>query len=59
VTGNPVRREIEALPAPAQRMAGRSGPLRVLVVGGSLGARVLNQTLPQALALLPADNARS
>ena len=54
VTGNPVRAEIEALPAPAQRFAGRSGPLRVLVVGGSLGARVLNETVPQALALLDA-----
>ncbi|MEF7614858.1 undecaprenyldiphospho-muramoylpentapeptide beta-N-acetylglucosaminyltransferase [Aquincola sp. MAHUQ-54] len=52
VTGNPVRAEIEALPVPAQRFAGRSGPLRVLVVGGSLGARVLNQTLPAALALI-------
>jgi UDP-N-acetylglucosamine--N-acetylmuramyl-(pentapeptide) pyrophosphoryl-undecaprenol N-acetylglucosamine transferase len=55
VTGNPVRAEIEALPAPAERYAGRSGPLKLLVVGGSLGARVLNETLPQALALLPAD----
>ena len=55
VTGNPVRAEIEALPAPAQRYAGRSGPLRLLVVGGSLGAQVLNQTLPQALAALPAE----
>jgi UDP-N-acetylglucosamine--N-acetylmuramyl-(pentapeptide) pyrophosphoryl-undecaprenol N-acetylglucosamine transferase len=55
VTGNPVRAEIEALPAPADRFASRSGPLKVLVVGGSLGARVLNETLPQALALLPAD----
>jgi UDP-N-acetylglucosamine--N-acetylmuramyl-(pentapeptide) pyrophosphoryl-undecaprenol N-acetylglucosamine transferase len=54
VTGNPVRAEIEALPEPAQRFAGRQGPLRLLVVGGSLGAQVLNQTLPQALALLPA-----
>lgn len=54
VTGNPVRAEIEALPDPAQRYAGRSGPLRVLVVGGSLGARVLNETLPQALAMLDA-----
>lgn len=53
VTGNPVRAEIEALPAPAERWAGRSGPLRLLVVGGSLGAQVLNQTLPAALALLP------
>ncbi|MCW5634793.1 MAG: undecaprenyldiphospho-muramoylpentapeptide beta-N-acetylglucosaminyltransferase [Rubrivivax sp.] len=52
VTGNPVRAEIEALPAPAERYAGRSGPLALLVVGGSLGARVLNETLPAALALL-------
>jgi UDP-N-acetylglucosamine--N-acetylmuramyl-(pentapeptide) pyrophosphoryl-undecaprenol N-acetylglucosamine transferase len=55
VTGNPVRAEIEALPAPAERYAGRSGPLKLLVVGGSLGARVLNETLPQAIARLPAD----
>ena len=54
VTGNPVRAEIEALPEPATRYAGRSGPLRLLVVGGSLGAQVLNETLPAALALLPA-----
>lgn len=54
VTGNPVRAEIEALPAPAQRYAGRSGPLRVLVVGGSLGAQALNRVLPAALAALPA-----
>ena len=54
VTGNPVRAEIEALPEPAQRFQGRQGPLHLLVVGGSLGAQVLNQTLPQALALLPA-----
>ena len=53
VTGNPVRAEIEALPMPALRFAGRAGPLRLLVVGGSLGARVLNQCLPQALALCP------
>jgi len=54
VTGNPVRAEIEALAPPAQRYAGREGALRLLVVGGSLGARVLNQTVPAALALLPA-----
>ena len=53
VTGNPVRAEIEALPAPVLRFAGRSGPLRLLVVGGSLGARVLNECVPQALALWP------
>jgi UDP-N-acetylglucosamine--N-acetylmuramyl-(pentapeptide) pyrophosphoryl-undecaprenol N-acetylglucosamine transferase len=52
VTGNPVRAEIESMAEPAARYAGRSGPLKVLVVGGSLGARVLNETLPQALALI-------
>jgi len=52
VTGNPVRTEIEAMPVPAERFAGRTGPLRVLVVGGSLGAKVLNDTLPEALARL-------
>ena len=55
VTGNPVRGEIEALPAPALRFAGRNGPLRLLVVGGSLGARVLNDCVPRALALCPQD----
>jgi UDP-N-acetylglucosamine--N-acetylmuramyl-(pentapeptide) pyrophosphoryl-undecaprenol N-acetylglucosamine transferase len=52
--GNPVRQDLAALPTPAQRYGGRSGPLRLLVVGGSLGAQVLNETLPAALALLPA-----
>jgi UDP-N-acetylglucosamine--N-acetylmuramyl-(pentapeptide) pyrophosphoryl-undecaprenol N-acetylglucosamine transferase len=51
-TGNPVRREIAALEDPAARFAGRSGPLRVLVVGGSLGAQALNEGVPRALALL-------
>ncbi|MEV9470585.1 UDP-N-acetylglucosamine--N-acetylmuramyl-(pentapeptide) pyrophosphoryl-undecaprenol N-acetylglucosamine transferase, partial [Klebsiella pneumoniae] len=46
VTGNPVRKEIIALPQPAQRYAGRSGPLKILVVGGSLGAKVLNDNVP-------------
>lgn len=55
VTGNPVRAEIEALPAPDKRFARRQGPLRMLVVGGSLGARVLNDTVPAALALLPKE----
>ncbi len=55
VTGNPVRAEIEALPLPVQRFAGRGGALRVLVVGGSLGARVLNECVPKALALLDAN----
>ena len=52
VTGNPVRQAILDLPAPAQRFAGRGGPLRVLVVGGSLGAKVLNDSVPAALALI-------
>ncbi|SHH25322.1 undecaprenyldiphospho-muramoylpentapeptide beta-N-acetylglucosaminyltransferase [Massilia sp. CF038] len=55
VTGNPVRKEILAMDAPAQRFAQRSGPLRILVVGGSLGAKVLNDSIPAALALLPAE----
>jgi UDP-N-acetylglucosamine--N-acetylmuramyl-(pentapeptide) pyrophosphoryl-undecaprenol N-acetylglucosamine transferase len=54
VMGNPVRREVCALPEPERRYAGRTGPLRLLVVGGSLGAQALNTVLPQALALLPA-----
>jgi len=53
VTGNPVREAIALLPAPARRFAGRSGPLKLLVVGGSLGAKVLNDTLPLALQRLP------
>lgn len=51
--GNPVRADIAALPEPAVRMADRSGPLRILVVGGSLGAAALNDAVPQALALMP------
>ena len=53
--GNPLRAAFLQQPAPATRFAGRSGPLRVLVVGGSLGAKALNDTVPQALALIPAD----
>lgn len=51
--GNPVRGSIAALPDPGLRYAARTGPLRVLVVGGSLGAQALNAAMPQALALLP------
>jgi UDP-N-acetylglucosamine--N-acetylmuramyl-(pentapeptide) pyrophosphoryl-undecaprenol N-acetylglucosamine transferase len=54
VTGNPVRAGIESLAAPQQRFAGRSGVLRLLVVGGSLGARILNECVPQAIALMSA-----
>ena len=53
--GNPIRDDIVALPPPEQRFAGRTGPLRVLVLGGSLGAAALNSCVPQALALLRAD----
>lgn len=55
VTGNPVRKEISMLPAPAQRYAARSGNLHVLVIGGSLGAKILNETVPAALTNLPAE----
>ncbi|MEO0996264.1 MAG: undecaprenyldiphospho-muramoylpentapeptide beta-N-acetylglucosaminyltransferase [Pseudomonadota bacterium] len=47
--GNPVRREIAALPPPAERLAARDGPLRLLVLGGSLGALALNRQVPAAL----------
>jgi len=52
-TGNPVRSDIAALAPPEQRFAGRAGRLRILVVGGSLGAQALNEALPKAVALLP------
>ncbi|TAK48776.1 MAG: undecaprenyldiphospho-muramoylpentapeptide beta-N-acetylglucosaminyltransferase [Betaproteobacteria bacterium] len=52
-TGNPVRAEIARLAPPAQRFAGRSGPLRLLVIGGSLGAQALNEGVPRALAAIP------
>jgi UDP-N-acetylglucosamine--N-acetylmuramyl-(pentapeptide) pyrophosphoryl-undecaprenol N-acetylglucosamine transferase len=53
--GNPVREEISAIKDPALRYAERDGPLRLLILGGSQGALVLNRTVPAALALLPAD----
>jgi UDP-N-acetylglucosamine--N-acetylmuramyl-(pentapeptide) pyrophosphoryl-undecaprenol N-acetylglucosamine transferase len=53
-TGNPVRSEIAALAPPEQRFAGRSGPLRILVVGGSLGAQALNEAMPKAISLMKA-----
>ena len=48
--GNPVRQSIAALAEPQQRLQGRSGPLNLLIVGGSLGAQVFNETVPAALA---------
>ena len=55
LVGNPVRADIAALPAPQERFAGRSGSLKLLVTGGSLGADILNRLLPEAMALLPAE----
>ena len=52
VTGNPVRSEIAAVEQPDRRFAGRAGPLRLLVLGGSLGAQALNETVPRAIALI-------
>ena len=53
-TGNPVRAGITQLPAPAARFATHGGALRVLVIGGSLGARALNETVPAAVQQLAA-----
>ena len=50
--GNPVRPEIANLPDPARRLESRKGPVRLLILGGSQGARVLNQTVPAAIARL-------
>lgn len=54
-TGNPVRTDVAALAPPEERLAGRSGRMRLLVIGGSLGALAINQCLPDALAKLAAD----
>jgi UDP-N-acetylglucosamine--N-acetylmuramyl-(pentapeptide) pyrophosphoryl-undecaprenol N-acetylglucosamine transferase len=51
--GNPMRDAICALPPPDARFAGRDGPIRLLVVGGSLGAQALNELVPAAIGLLP------
>ena len=56
LTGNPVRPEVAAIPAPLDRLADRQGPLRVLVLGGSLGAQALNQCVPQALGEMDDSN---
>ena len=52
--GNPLRPAFTRQPDPSVRFAQRSGPLKVLVVGGSLGATALNEIVPKALALIPA-----
>lgn len=51
--GNPLRSEFLRQPDPLDRFAGRTGRLKLLVMGGSLGATALNTVVPQALALLP------
>ena len=53
--GNPLRVAFTQQPGPAERFAGRTGPLHLLVVGGSLGARALNEIVPLALALIPIE----
>ena len=53
LTGNPVRTEIAAIDGPGARYLRRDGPLRLFVVGGSLGASALNSALPAALGRLP------
>ncbi|WP_047539723.1 undecaprenyldiphospho-muramoylpentapeptide beta-N-acetylglucosaminyltransferase [Methylotenera versatilis] len=57
LVGNPVRKDITQLPFPAQRYASRTGKLKLLVVGGSLGATALNEVLPKAIATL-SENSR-
>ena len=52
VVGNPVREDVCQLPHPSERFAERSGPIRVLIMGGSQGAHILNTTLPEALPKL-------
>ena len=54
-TGNPVRHDIVAVPPPQDRMAERTGPLRVFVFGGSLGAQVFNETMPAVMAAIPEE----
>ncbi|MCY7317881.1 MAG: undecaprenyldiphospho-muramoylpentapeptide beta-N-acetylglucosaminyltransferase [Ramlibacter sp.] len=51
--GNPLRQAFLQQPGPQQRLGQRSGPLRLLVVGGSLGAKALNDVVPRAVALIP------
>ncbi|MGD2117483.1 MAG: undecaprenyldiphospho-muramoylpentapeptide beta-N-acetylglucosaminyltransferase [Chromatiales bacterium] len=58
VSGNPVRAEICALAEPQQRLAQHTGPVRLLVLGGSLGAQALNELLPAALAKFTAGSER-
>ncbi|WP_299019129.1 undecaprenyldiphospho-muramoylpentapeptide beta-N-acetylglucosaminyltransferase [uncultured Photobacterium sp.] len=52
VVGNPVRQDVTKLPIPKERLAERQGPIRILVMGGSQGASILNQTMPKVAGLL-------
>lgn len=52
-TGNPVREELSRLPRPGVRLQDRSGPLRLLIIGGSRGATALNKLCPEAFVLIP------
>ncbi len=54
--GNPVRPEIASLPSPAERFAGRSGAVRLLVLGGSQGARAINLAVPKVIAAMHGEN---
>jgi UDP-N-acetylglucosamine--N-acetylmuramyl-(pentapeptide) pyrophosphoryl-undecaprenol N-acetylglucosamine transferase len=53
--GNPVRPEIAQMPVPAERFADRQPPLRLLILGGSLGAAAINEMVPKGLGLLAED----
>ncbi len=50
--GNPVRREIASMPSPKERFENREGALKLLVVGGSRGAKALNETIPAAVSMM-------
>jgi UDP-N-acetylglucosamine--N-acetylmuramyl-(pentapeptide) pyrophosphoryl-undecaprenol N-acetylglucosamine transferase len=54
--GNPVRKDITEIVAPDKRLAGRKGTIRLLIIGGSLGAQALNKTVPLALSLLDQES---
>ena len=56
LVGNPVRPDIARVPPPAERLRGREGALRLLVVGGSQGARVFDDRLPEQLGALPQNS---
>jgi UDP-N-acetylglucosamine--N-acetylmuramyl-(pentapeptide) pyrophosphoryl-undecaprenol N-acetylglucosamine transferase len=56
VTGNPLRHEFVNIDEPEVRFEDRQGPLRVLIIGGSLGAKFLNETVPQAMKLIDLNN---